>query len=109
MSSLRAQVAGSLPRIDKFRATSEFGRLEASGDEEKLTVDGTLDLGLFGRKVGQFVDLGGTQPAGRADRHSHHRTRIQEPLHASRNRSGRGFGVDAQRRHDSRAESGDSI
>ena len=60
------QEAAALPRIDKFKVTSEFGRLEASGNEEKLTIDGNLDLGLLANKVGQFVDLSGAQAAGKA-------------------------------------------
>jgi translocation and assembly module TamB len=60
------QGVSALPRVDKFRFTSEFGRLEASGTQEKLTIGGNLDLGSLARKAGQFIDFNGAQPTGQA-------------------------------------------
>jgi hypothetical protein len=57
---------GALPRIDMFKLVSEFGQLDASGDGQRLTIGGNFDLGLLGKRLGQFVQLGSVQPTGKA-------------------------------------------
>jgi hypothetical protein len=60
------QQPDGLPRVDRFRLLSDFGKIEASGTDEQLTVGGNLDLALLARRLGQFIDLGGVKPAGNA-------------------------------------------
>src|SRR5207247_6512724 len=60
------QQPDGLPRVDRFRMLTDFGKLEASGTEEELTVGGNIDLGLLAKRLGQFVDLGAVNPAGTA-------------------------------------------
>jgi translocation and assembly module TamB len=60
------QGPNALPRVDRFRLLSEFGKLEASGTEEQLTVGGNIDLSLLAKRLAQFVDLGAVSPAGTA-------------------------------------------
>src|SRR5262249_5229672 len=60
------KLPGELPRIETCEVLSEFGKLHASGDGQHVKVDGSLDLALLARRVGQIVNLGDMQPAGTA-------------------------------------------